>query len=126
MHTVTAQNGRVITRNEFIDEWQKDLRSGKFKQTKGCLRYEEGYCCLGISCETGTRLGIKEAELEQDHGRFYNDGDAGLPGRWFCQLFNSHDPVVIINSYRTYLSTHNDDKNATFDDIATSLDQLRE
>lgn len=27
------------------------LRSGKYKQSKGCLQNKSGHCCLGVSCE---------------------------------------------------------------------------
>lgn len=34
-------------------KWVKALRSGKYKQTKYQLRHpDEGYCCLGVLCET--------------------------------------------------------------------------
>lgn len=34
-----------------IDQWVEALRSGKYKQGKGCLRYGDNYCCLGVLCE---------------------------------------------------------------------------
>jgi hypothetical protein len=36
---------------EFLQKWITALRSGKYKQTKGCLRDGEGFCCLGVGCE---------------------------------------------------------------------------
>jgi uncharacterized protein (DUF779 family) len=41
---------------ELIKEWINDLRSGKYKQSVGCLMNENGYCCLGVACETYKRL----------------------------------------------------------------------
>lgn len=36
---------------KYVNEWITVLRSGKFKQAKGKLQRDEGYCCLGVACE---------------------------------------------------------------------------
>jgi hypothetical protein len=36
-------------------KWLADLRSGKFPQTDGVLRNDEGYCCLGVLCDLYSR-----------------------------------------------------------------------
>lgn len=51
--------------------WLKALRSGKYKQGKGCLRADRKYCCLGVLCdvyakEKGERWGAS------DDARFYS------------------------------------------------------
>ncbi len=33
------------------DEWVGALRSGKYKQGRGYLRYQDRYCCLGVLAE---------------------------------------------------------------------------
>ena len=33
---------------EIKKQWVKDLRSGKFKQSRGKLFNSSGYCCLGV------------------------------------------------------------------------------
>ena len=38
-------------KKEIADLWVKALRSGKYKQTKGKLKDEFGYCCLGVLCD---------------------------------------------------------------------------
>lgn len=43
--------------------WIADLRSGKFKQGRGCLRAGNRYCCLGVLCEIAVR-DLKETELK--------------------------------------------------------------
>jgi hypothetical protein len=35
---------------ELRDKWAEALKSGKFKQTKGALQRDDGYCCLGVLC----------------------------------------------------------------------------
>ena len=32
-------------------KWVEALRSGKFKQTKGILKYQDAFCGLGVACE---------------------------------------------------------------------------
>jgi len=32
-------------------KWVRALRSGKYIQTSGALRTEDGYCCLGVLCD---------------------------------------------------------------------------
>lgn len=34
--------------NNLARKWISALKSGKYKQTKGCLHNKEGYCCLGV------------------------------------------------------------------------------
>lgn len=33
------------------DAWVAALRSGEYKQTKGHLKCDSGYCCLGVLCD---------------------------------------------------------------------------
>ena len=33
------------------------LRSGEYKQIKGCLSTGGGYCCLGVACEVYIKAG---------------------------------------------------------------------
>ncbi len=44
-------------------KWIEALRSGKYDQTKGALRTEAGFCCLGVLCEvTGAGLWDRDGE----------------------------------------------------------------
>jgi hypothetical protein len=36
---------------ERLRKWVEALRSGEYSQTKGRLRTDEGYCCLGVACD---------------------------------------------------------------------------
>ena len=40
-------------------KWSAELRSGKYKQIKGALKKNDGFCCLGIAyeCLIGPILG---------------------------------------------------------------------
>jgi len=42
----------VLMDAEFKSKWVAELRSGKYKQTKHYLRTQNGYCCLGVACDT--------------------------------------------------------------------------
>lgn len=35
----------------FIKKWVEALRSGEYRQTRGCLHDHKGYCCLGVACD---------------------------------------------------------------------------
>lgn len=38
-------------KRDVMRKWVKALRSGKYKQTIGKLKNEDGYCCLGVLCD---------------------------------------------------------------------------
>jgi hypothetical protein len=39
-----------MANKENMRKWIEALRSGKYAQTTGSLRRDNGYCCLGIAC----------------------------------------------------------------------------
>ena len=53
-------------------KWVAALRSGKYEQTEGVLRNNEGYCCLGVLCD----LYAKETGMEW----FTNNDDFTMHG----------------------------------------------
>ena len=40
--------------------WVKALRSGEYKQTRGQLRNEDRYCCLGVACDLYSKHVLKK------------------------------------------------------------------
>lgn len=53
----------------------KTLRSGQYRQTKGCLRDGNGYCCLGVATDLfHKQTGRGEWKDEGDTFAFYVDG----------------------------------------------------
>lgn len=36
---------------EIKKQWVEALRSGKYSQTSGRLRRQDGFCCLGVLCD---------------------------------------------------------------------------
>src|SRR5580693_4745905 len=57
--------------NTNIKDWISALRSGKYKQGHGHLRYEDKYCCLGVACELATAAGIVGPATAEDGGLFH-------------------------------------------------------
>lgn len=45
-------------------KWIKALRSGKYKQTTGVLRSDQGYCCLGVLDQIFPKLNLASGDLE--------------------------------------------------------------
>ena len=62
--------------NDFAKRWVAALRSGEFQQATGCLRYGDGYCCLGVACELYRR---ETGEGEWDGKNFFLGQHASLP-----------------------------------------------
>ena len=88
------------------------LRSGEFKQAKGALRTGDGFCCLGVACETYRRItGVGEWEdCEGGDMRFLSDTKL-LPPRvreFFgfsdhCGTFGDDDALYELNDNGTPL-----------------------
>lgn len=67
--------------NANAKKWVKALKSGEYKKTKGTLRDEKGYCCLGVACELAVQNKIiKPAKKHDESGYFfYGKEDNFLP-----------------------------------------------
>lgn len=55
------------------NRWIKALKSGKYPQTRGCLRDKKGYCCLGVLasiCGVSDRELSKNGSLASTHPSF--------------------------------------------------------
>ena len=56
-------------KKEIKKKWVNALRSGKYKQAKGRLRYKDRYCPLGVLCDI-SRLGEWEEIDSISPGRY--------------------------------------------------------
>jgi hypothetical protein len=54
--------GKQTVDRELVVRWIEALESGRYRQTRSCLRDAKGYCCLGVLCEVA------------DPGRYREDG----------------------------------------------------
>lgn len=74
----TKTNARKL-----IKAWVKALRSGRYKQTTGCLGDKDGYCCLGVACEVVRKAHPKLVTQTISDGsgkqKSYNDSASLLP-----------------------------------------------
>jgi hypothetical protein len=69
-------------------KWIDALKSGKYKQTHAALRFDDGFCCLGVACDlAGPEIGKK-----------WIIGSAGGSGRLF---------TFAASGERTYPSSYN-------------------
>jgi hypothetical protein len=112
--------------DQFLDDWTAALRSGKYKQRTGTLRYGDQYCCLGVACEL---LGL-EAEHEDLSWWFIHRGrrwDGMIPGS-IALTIQDHYPGMI---YGRGTGEHSDgladlnDGGWTFFQIADEIDRRR-
>lgn len=116
-----------ISRKKFVTEWVKALRSGKFRQTKGklgtktkCKNGQYGYCCLGVACEVGEKLGIKGAGFANKTNHLpHQYRDDMEPGEWFRKIMGDRDPQLT-NEYTC--AEANDFEGWKFSKIAKALE----
>lgn len=98
-----------------LKKWIAALDSGEYKQTRGYLQDEVGYCCLGVACKVLIPL------TRQEFKGLYLSGS--LP---YSQPFSPEWLGDINNDFynRTggSLSSLNDSGEYSFADIATLLE----
>lgn len=61
--------------NEAEAKLVEALRSGRYKQGKGSLRYVDAFCCLGVACDV---IGGSDGWDGED--RYWGSFTIGLPG----------------------------------------------
>ena len=107
--------------NKNAETWVAALRSGKYPQTRGALRDDRGYCCLGVACDL---YGLAtQTPWQQDTGGFYFDGeDTDLPER-VSRWMGLNDPGGSYKEYGEFsaLSFENDN-GMSFEDIASLIE----
>lgn len=105
--------------------WVGALRSGEYAQGVGRLKWlsrdgRRSYCCLGVLCELAIKDGLDIHYKEEDGGGSY-DGEAHyLPSKvqeWAG--LTTRNPMAD----GSYLAEWNDTQNATFEDIATLVEE---
>lgn len=96
----------------FKDRWIEALYSGAYQQSRGSLRKDDTFCCLGVLCDLVDPEGWKKNPFA-NHYSF--------------KLYNSMPPTDIMVSMgltyadTTTLSTLNDSSNFSFEEIADYL-----
>lgn len=99
-----------------IKKWIDALRSGEYKQTKGCLENNDGNCCLGVA----VRVIVPNKNLNLDgqylYGVCINNQDQPEAPEWLKNI--QYD---FASKSGTGLIRLNDEANFTFDEIADLL-----
>jgi len=58
--------------NPIAKEWVAALRSGEYKQIRGTLHNNDGYCCLGVLCDLAVKHGVEiNVSVEKDGRHYY-------------------------------------------------------
>lgn len=111
---------------EIKQQWVKALRSGKYEQTKGTLRDEVGFCCLGVLCDLHAKAGLGKWDIKN----WYLSQANVLPDEvieWAD--LDDMDPLIRFEDDRTdeqgyrRLSGLNDQEQCTFDQIADVIEE---
>lgn len=109
---------------EQADKWIAALRSGKYKQTTGVLRNDNGYCCLGVLCNI---VDNSKWYKSVDSGAYFFDGQFEvLPGSIKDETgIKNNTGTFLVYGVPISLSSLNDE-GLTFDQIADLIDYFYE
>lgn len=108
-----------------MTKWVKALRSGDYVQTKGFLKDDTGYCCLGVLCEIS---GIgKFVDMNNEIGYHYQISKhrsylSILPSQVMRHAGMKSDNAHIM-SIKTSLAALNDSRDYTFHQIADIIEK---
>jgi hypothetical protein len=91
------------------------LRSGEFSQTKGALKNNKGFCCLGVACELYRR--------ETGNGNWLTDGNEDL-----YVVGKESERGALPKSVQNWLGTRsaNPSTSVTREDFPLSLAELND
>jgi len=99
---------------QVMKKWAKALRSGKYKQARGQLRKMGGYCCLGVLCDVVAPDGWGKCL-----GGYQHRGYTSVLGHGVMT------DAGIGNVDESCFVTLNDERKATFEEIADVVDWIR-
>ena len=95
-----------------IRKWVKALRSGKYRQGRGSLKWDGRYCCLGVACVVAG-VAIMENDISfGEHPEMYQW--LGLEHRW-------DGDIELTDNLSATIA--NDDNGWSFKRIATALEK---
>ena len=103
---------------ESLDKWLAALRSGEYQQSRGCMRGNTGYCCLGVlqECLTGT-----VEELPVPSREWLHANKITFLG---STVWDGKDPYL--PSIDQTAASANDSREYSFSDIADAIEQCAE
>lgn len=99
-------------------KWIEALRSGKYKQGKGFLKYKNTYCCLGVACEIfKDELALEEIGVSV---KSFDKNSSTCPEKVIKHL-DLYSKTGCKNNFLTTLTTLNDN-GMSFQEIANELE----
>ena len=122
------------TRDEVYHLWLNALRSGEYKQARGCLHDEDsyvddngddvyndeddksfvgGFCCLGVLCDLAVKDGGAAWDSQKGPKRSF-----GEPPEHFLNFMGLDNDMV------AELVSMNDDQGMTLEEIADEIESL--
>lgn len=110
---------------EVAQIWIDALESGGYKQTIGCLRNDEGFCCLGVLQDLGLKHGVTDYLKPDAYAPDNNVVNWAFPG--IAPHETDDDPnwgsneYVFVDSKGHYLTTYNDVEGLNFIQIAAII-----
>jgi len=104
-------------------KWVSALRSGEYQQTKGFLRKEDGFCCLGVLCDLyGKENNVEWEPLTQYKNAYvFQYKVADLPPS-VVEWAGVEDSNPYVNGGIGTLSGLND-RGSTFEQIAYVIEE---
>jgi len=101
-------------------KWADALRSGKYKQGRHQLQFEDGYCCMGVACE----VFIKPKDLELYCGRIEGvlPRDQRKAPKWLKKITEMYFRISDEPGSLSNLEYINDMSDYTFDLIADIIE----
>ena len=104
-------------------KWVDALRSGDYQQTKGRLRKEDKFCCLGVLCD----LYIKENNVEWEPSTHYKNAYvfqdmATILPRSVVEWAGVGEGNPLVNDGDSSLAKLND-RGSTFNEIADLIEE---
>jgi hypothetical protein len=94
-------------------KWVEALRSGKYEQAKGCLRDDDGFCCLGVLAD------VIAPEWTHEHFNPLSDEDNGLLEE--AELLTKHGVNFAIREQKRLAELN--DHGSTFAEIADYIEK---
>lgn len=115
---MTDKTYTLAEQKENRKKWVKALRSGRYKQGKGCLRdvKSDAHCCLGVGCRA-TRIPSTRSSDLYHFGKEKKSGTAPIELVRATGLLTTngcHEDTSLINL--------NDGDNLTFSQIADIIE----
>ena len=112
------------------DRWIAALRSRKYKQCKGVLHDDNGYCCLGVLCDLhskskqGKEFGLKFEFKNGSYGiKYYYDNNVGILPEVVKEWAGLDDTDPILSEKLEKSASDLNDSGKKFHEIADFIER---